>query len=114
MLQETEIVNMAKEISDKMSKELTTITDRIQTTLREKMEEAITELHEKVNEILTQAKDSVEELGKLTTKICDIAEKERTTATPYWNALNQEPVGPPVRVDPWVRAKESARVRQFL
>ncbi|KAF8219610.1 hypothetical protein L208DRAFT_992928, partial [Tricholoma matsutake] len=103
LLQESEIANMAKEVSDMMMKELTSITDRIQTTLREKMEEAITKLHEKL-----------EELGKLTTKIGDIAEKGRMMATPYQDALNQEPVGPPVQVDPWVRAKESIRARQFL
>ena len=53
---------MAKEVSNMMSQELTSITNRIQTTLREKMEEAITELYKKVNKILIQAKDSVEEL----------------------------------------------------
>ena len=62
MLQESGIGNMAKEVSNMMSQELTSITNRIQTTLREKMEEAITELYKKVNKILIQAKDSVEEL----------------------------------------------------
>ena len=114
MLQESKIVNMAKEVSDMVWKEVTSFTNRIQATLKEKTEEAITELHDKVNEILTQAKGSVEELEKLTTKIGDITEKERMTATPYQDALNQEPTGPPVQVDPQVRAKESVRARQFL
>ena len=114
LLQEMEIANAAKEVTDLVSKELNIITDRIQNTLREKTEETINRLHEKAEEILSKAKDSVEELGKLSAKMGDNAERERTMPFTYWDALNQGIVGPLVQVDPQIRAKESIRSRQFL
>ena len=39
---------------------------------------------------------------------------KENTATPYRDALNQRIMGPPVQVDPRVKAKESIRARQFL
>ena len=60
-----------------------------------------------------QTKASVEELGKVMDKMISMVGKENTAA-PYRDALNQGVMGPPVQVDPRVRAKESIRARQFL
>ena len=60
-----------------------------------------------------QTKASVEELGKVTDRMISTVGKENT-ATSYRDALNQRITGPPVQVDPRVRAKESIRARQFL
>ena len=83
LLQEMEIVNTAKEVSDLVSKELSVIMDRIQNTLREKTEENINRLHEKAEEMLSKAKDSVEELGKLSAKMGDNDERERIMLFTY-------------------------------
>jgi hypothetical protein len=56
---------------------------------------------------------SDEELGKVTDKMISMVGKENT-ATSYRDTLNQRIAGPPVQVDPRVRAKESIRARQFL
>jgi len=114
MLQELEVANTAKEVANLVSKELTALISGMQITIKEKTEEVVTKLHKKSNELITQAKDTMEEVGKVTTKISNITEKEKPTTTTYRDALTQGITGPPIQVDPWIRAKESIRARQFL
>jgi hypothetical protein len=83
LLQELELMTIAKEISTIVSKELTPLVDGLQTNFREKSEEVMAELHEKVIKMITQTKDSIEEIGKAMDKMISTAEKEKTTATPY-------------------------------
>jgi len=78
------------------------------------MEEAVTKLHQKSDELITQAKDTMEEIGKVTIKIYNITEKKKPTTPTYQDALTQGIAGPPIQVDPRIRAKESIRARQFL
>ena len=59
------------------------------------------------NELINQAKDTIEELGKATTKMTNIAEKEKATVMPYRDVLCNSAAGPPVQVNPRFRARES-------
>jgi len=63
MLQELELVNMAKEVANMVSKKLTSLIDGMQYLIKEKTEEVATKLHEKTNKIITQAKDTIIEIG---------------------------------------------------
>ncbi|KAF8227146.1 hypothetical protein L208DRAFT_1298073 [Tricholoma matsutake] len=110
LLQELELTNTTREVTTTVSKELTPLIDMLQNMFIEKAEELTASILKSTKE----AKDSIKELGKATEKMISITEKEKVTATPYQDALNQGTVRPPVRVDPSVRAKESIRARQFL
>lgn len=114
LLQEVEIANTMKEASNKVPKELSTLTDSIQDALREITDKVITKLHELANKLFAQVKDKVEELGKIANNMSESAKKERAMGTPYQDALNRGVAGPPMQVNPQIRAKESIRARHFL
>ncbi|KAF8227000.1 hypothetical protein L208DRAFT_1497033 [Tricholoma matsutake] len=114
LLQELELMKTTREVTTTVLKELISLVDTIQNMFKEKTEECMASLLQTTKEVIMQAKETTEELGKATEKMISTAEKEKTPATPYRDALNQGTVGPPVRVDPRVRAKEGIRARQFL
>ena len=62
---------------------------------------------------MVQTKTSIKELGKVMDQMIRTAERE-SMSTLYQDALNQGVMGPPIQVDPRVRARESIRARQFL
>jgi hypothetical protein len=83
LLHEPELVNTTQDVSTIISRELTSFIDGLQSTFREKSEEATRRLYKMMSKLINQAKGSIEELGKATMKMINTTEKEKATAMPY-------------------------------